>query len=435
MDMSARLQELGFDTDLQADVDRKHMATAIDRFVGKLGGGDVAVFYYSGHGVQVDGENYLIPVDFDGDNETDVRYDTVAAGRVQEQMEKSGAQLNILILDACRNNAFRAAKRGNTSGLAMMSAGQGTFLAFATGPGHTAGDNPSGRNGLFTGFLLRALHEPALSLDDIFNLVREQVVKTSEGKQVPWSQSAVIGRFLFVPGAAPALTPAKVDIAAMVKQADALADAQNYEGALPLYRQAADAGDGHAMNDIGWLYQAGYGVNQDYTEALRWYHKGADAGYPLSMTNIGELYQSGLGVKQDYAEAMRWFRKAAEAGDATGMFNVGRVYAEGTDRDYPEAMRWFRRAVDAGDVPAMNGIGVLYTSGLGVERDYAEAMRWFRKAADAGNPTSMTNIGSFYLRGFGVRANRKQAIDWYRKAAALGDEDATKNLQSLGAKP
>ncbi len=203
--MYRRLHELNFDVTLVTDADRKAMGQAIDRFVDKLSTGDVALFYYSGHGMQVDGENYLIPVDFQGQNETDVRYDAHPAGRIQDRMERSGAQLNILILDACRDNPYRSATRGGPGGLAAMSPGRGTFIAFATSPGHTASDNPNGRNGLFTGYLLDALSVPGLSLNDVFDLVRENVDSASKGQQLPWTLSSVVGRYSFLPDRAPAI--------------------------------------------------------------------------------------------------------------------------------------------------------------------------------------------------------------------------------------
>ena len=199
--MSQRLRELNFDVTLVTNADRKSMGKAIDQFVDKLVTGDVAFFYYSGHGMQVDGENYLIPVDFQGQNETDVRYDAHSESRIEDRMEKSGAQLNILVLDACRDNPFHSASRGGGGGLAAMSAGEGTFIAFATAPGHTASDNPNGKNGLFTQYLLEALSVPGLGLNDVFDLVREKVHSASAGReQVPWMLSSVIGRYSFLSG-------------------------------------------------------------------------------------------------------------------------------------------------------------------------------------------------------------------------------------------
>jgi len=181
------------------DANRRTMGRAIEQFAGKLGTGDVAVFFFAGHGVQVDGENFLLPIDFDGQDEVDVRNDTFAAGKIQERMERSGAQLNVLILDACRNNPYRGANRAGSRGLAAMSAGRGTFIAFATAPGRTASDG-SGQNGLFTEHLLGALSTPGLTLDEMFGVVRDRVDAASNGAQLPWTLNSVVGRYSFIPG-------------------------------------------------------------------------------------------------------------------------------------------------------------------------------------------------------------------------------------------
>jgi uncharacterized caspase-like protein len=189
--IAARLRDLHFDVTLATDADRKAMGQAIDNFVNKLATGDVAFFYYSGHGVQVDGENYLIPTDYQGQSETDVRYDAHPAGRIQERMERSGAQLNIMVLDACRDNPYHVASR-NLGGLAAMSAGRGTYIVFATSPGRTASDS-----GLFARSLLDALSVRGLALNDVFDMVRERVDAASGGKQLPWTLSSVVGRYSF----------------------------------------------------------------------------------------------------------------------------------------------------------------------------------------------------------------------------------------------
>jgi hypothetical protein len=172
---------------------------AIDRFVGGLHAGDVAVFYYAGHGIQLSGDNYLVPVDFDARDEADAKYASYPISRVQDRMEASGSRLNVLILDACRNNPFKSSRAAG-GGLGVMDAGRGTLIAFATGPGKTADDNPATGNGLFTGHVVAALREPGLTLDQVFNRVRERVDAASHHQQTPWSVTSVIGEFRFLPG-------------------------------------------------------------------------------------------------------------------------------------------------------------------------------------------------------------------------------------------
>ncbi len=196
LDLTAALEGLGFDVNQVIDADLRTLDQAIDRFVGSLNPGDVALFHFSGHGMEVDGENYLIPVDFKLKDEASVRYDAYSASKLHDRMAGAASRLNIVMLDACRNNGFRST-RSNGGGLAMMSAAEGSFIAFATGPGMTADDNREGRNGLFTAHLLEVLEEPGLTLDEVFNRVRQDVYSDSEKRQLPWTSSSVIGDFYF----------------------------------------------------------------------------------------------------------------------------------------------------------------------------------------------------------------------------------------------
>jgi uncharacterized caspase-like protein len=187
-----------FEVTLIIDADLKTLTKAVQRFTESIDPGDVALFYYSGHGIQIEGENYLQPIDFNAQTLMDVKYEAYSAQRVQELMEGYGAKLTILILDACRDNPFRAL-RSARKGLAPMSGGRGTFIAFATGFGGTASDNPRENNGLFTKYLIDALKRPGLKIDDVFNQVRSEVYKASNQHQLPWTTSSVIGDFYFVP--------------------------------------------------------------------------------------------------------------------------------------------------------------------------------------------------------------------------------------------
>ncbi|MBM3757972.1 MAG: caspase family protein [Acidobacteria bacterium] len=199
----ASLQDVGFQAEVAADVSLRNLEAAVNRFVAKVKNGDVAVFYYAGHGIQLEGENYLVPVDFDAKDEADAKYASYSASRVQERLEKAGARVIVVVLDACRNNPFQATRSAG-GGLAAMGSGKGTLIAFATAPGKTADDNPRGQNGLFTSHLVSTPREPGLSLDKVFNRVREQVYKDSQGRQVPWTVSSVIGDVYLRPGQAQA---------------------------------------------------------------------------------------------------------------------------------------------------------------------------------------------------------------------------------------
>ena len=196
------LAELGFQTQSALDVNLRNLERSVNEFVGRVGPGDVAMFYYAGHGIQIEGENYLVPVDFDARDEADAKYASYSVSRIQERVEKAGARVVLMVLDACRNNPFQASRSATGGGgLAAMGSGKGTLIAFATAPGKTADDNPRGNNGLFTSHLVNALKEPGLSVDQVFNRVRERVYEDSGGKQVPWTVSSVIGDLFLRPGA------------------------------------------------------------------------------------------------------------------------------------------------------------------------------------------------------------------------------------------
>jgi formylglycine-generating enzyme required for sulfatase activity/uncharacterized caspase-like protein len=194
--MGAALRELGFEVTVRTDTDRPALDGAVDAFVRRLGPDAAGFFFYAGHGIQVEGENYLLPVDFKATSEEEAKYSGLPAGLVHDRMLKSRARLSLLVLDACRDNPFHGS-RGATRGLAAMSAGKGSFLAFATAPGQTASDNPAGANGLFTACLLEVLKLPDLELDEVFKRARELVVARSGEKQIPWTSSSVVGAFVF----------------------------------------------------------------------------------------------------------------------------------------------------------------------------------------------------------------------------------------------
>jgi len=195
-DMAAALQRLGFDVALLLDAGQKQMDAAVREFGLKLRQGGAGLFYYAGHGLQVGGENYLVPVDAQIQTESDVRYTCLPAGLVLGKMEDARNDLNIIILDACRNNPFARNFRSAEQGLAKMDAPTGSLISYATAPGSVASDG-QGRNGLFTQHLLKNMATPGLPITDVFMRVRQSVVAETKRQQVPWEASSLIGQFYF----------------------------------------------------------------------------------------------------------------------------------------------------------------------------------------------------------------------------------------------
>lgn len=196
-DLRESLTRLGFDVTGIHDADLDTSRSAIGKFTGDLMNGDIALLFYSGHGIQAGGENYLVPVDFDPSvGESRLSSSAIAAAPALEAMEKSGSQLNILILDSCRDNPFRPG--APVKGMALMEPGLGTCVALATGPGQAASDNSDERNGLFSKFLIQEIGRPGQPLDAVFKSVRDAVFSASGGRQRPWMFSDIVGDFYFV---------------------------------------------------------------------------------------------------------------------------------------------------------------------------------------------------------------------------------------------
>jgi TonB family protein len=198
-DIAAALRSFGFDVILRENLDQIGMKRAIREFGTKIRGGGVALFYYAGHGVQVKGTNYLVPVDAKVTTEEEIEYETVDAGFLLAQMDSAKTTVNIVILDACRTNPFARSFRSTSNGLAQMDAPSGTLIAYATAPGSVASDNATARNGIYTQELLKVIATPSLTIEEVFKRVRISVRGLTQGKQTPWESSSLVGNFSFRP--------------------------------------------------------------------------------------------------------------------------------------------------------------------------------------------------------------------------------------------
>lgn len=200
VDMSAALKQAGFEVSIFTDIDRKQMRQAIRDFGDNLRKADVGLFYFAGHGIQVKGRNYLVPLGADVHSADEVQDESIDASAVLRKMESAGNAVNIVVLDACRNNPFARSFRSLERGLARMDGPVGSFIAYATAPGSVAADG-NGRNGLYTQYLLEALGQPGLTIEQMFKRVRSGVTEATQGQQIPWESSSLLGEFVFLPGA------------------------------------------------------------------------------------------------------------------------------------------------------------------------------------------------------------------------------------------
>ena len=201
-DFAAELQHSGFEVQLLTNATYGQMRAAMLRFKEKVDGGEkdktVSLFYYAGHGVQREDENYLVPVDAIVEFEDDIqRYCFPVQRMVLSNMERSKSRMNIVILDACRNNPFPSLNRSmGEDGLGEMRRAMGSFIAYATAPGSVASDG-TGRNGLYTQELVKAMKKQGLTIEQVFKEVRQNVLRLSGNKQNTWDSSNIIGEFYF----------------------------------------------------------------------------------------------------------------------------------------------------------------------------------------------------------------------------------------------
>jgi formylglycine-generating enzyme required for sulfatase activity/uncharacterized caspase-like protein len=195
-DMAALLEKLDFHVTKLTDASRREMKEAINAFGKRLRKGGTGLFYFAGHGVQVEGINYLIPIGAIIESERDVQYESVNANRVLSKMQDAGNPLNMVFLDACRNNPFARMFRSAQQGLAPMDAPKGSLVAFATAPGNTAADG-TGRNGVFTKHLITQMPLPGLEIGLMMRRVRAGVQADTGDKQTPFELSSLTGSFYF----------------------------------------------------------------------------------------------------------------------------------------------------------------------------------------------------------------------------------------------
>ena len=189
-DMSVALRKLGFDVIELTDASRRDMFNGVREFRQKLRGTQaLGLFYFAGHGAQFRGQNYLLPVDHQVQAASELQIDSLSAQDVLAQMQEAGNPINVVILDACRNQPFPGSSRNGARGLARMDSISGSLIAYATSPGSIAEDG-NGRNGVYTSALLEQLNKPNHSLTDMFNRVGLEVSRATAGKQEPWVSSS-----------------------------------------------------------------------------------------------------------------------------------------------------------------------------------------------------------------------------------------------------
>lgn len=474
--VGAALEGVGFDVRIVTDADRNTMTKEILAFGRRLSGKDsVGLFYYAGHGVQIDGENYLIPLGADIDTAGDVPLSSVNLSVLLKTMGRAKSRLNIAILDACRDNPFQGRARSLARGLAAVEAPSGTLIAYATAPGQVALDGAGG-NSPYSLALSETIPTRGIPLEDMFRQTRRKVLQVTEGRQTPWEHSSLTDAFYFLPKE---LEPeisnrnGAGDIGDRSRQLEELAawqairdapDAEPFRDFVKRYPDGlftelaslklerldqkskpwswiiTGATGRAAMREPTVLYEealklesGGDGAIAPLRQAHRLYRQAAEQGLPVAMFRLARTYDKGLGTEQDFGEAAIWYQRAADEGHTGAAAALGTMYefGQGTDASLVEALRLYQSSADRGDAFAMTSLGYLYAEGKGVARDSKRAVSWYTRAAKLGQPRAMFNLALLMLAAKPDRAEQKIAVDWLRKAAERGHSGAARELAVL----
>ncbi|PQJ26935.1 hypothetical protein BSZ35_18600 [Salinibacter sp. 10B] len=360
-DMSAALQRLGFDVIKRLDQSRANMYEAVRAFAKKAKGAEVALLFYAGHGVEVKGENYLVPVDVADLEGGDFRIDQEAVPLEEVLRALSRATNQVIVLDACRSNPFpdNVTGEGAGGGWAIPSGDMmgGTLVVYGTAPGAVASDNVEGRNGLFTKALLAELERPGIEAAEMMRRVTRRVREASNQAQSPWLSASYVLPFYFTDPEAgsepdnPITAVSAGEVERWVRDGRSYYNRKDYASALPLLRKAARAGHMDSQYYLGTMYLAGRGVSEDPEKAADWFQLASMRGHAKAQYFLGGMYSGGFGGRrQDDARAADLYERAAKQGLAEGQFRLGLVYESGRGRpkDEANARRWYYQAAEQG---------------------------------------------------------------------------------------
>lgn len=245
-DISSKLRSLGFDVVDETDLSKPQFEKVVNKFVESLGPGDTSFVFYAGHGMQLAGENYLIPVDFSKvSDEVEARYKAYPLTLLLDKLEGKHPQSSIVVLDACRNNPFsRTYQRNVPEGLAPVSA-HGTLIVYSAQPGRTAGDGTAGSNSPFTDVLLRFIDKEDVDIEAIFKDISTELDRKTNGAQVPYRMSNLTGTLIL--RASPP-SPQNRASTPVVENAQHSTKSRTWTPAL-----YAQVGTGFALRELGFI--------------------------------------------------------------------------------------------------------------------------------------------------------------------------------------
>ncbi len=350
-DMKTTLEGMGFDIiSFKKDMTRTDFYREIQSLTKKLQEFQVVFFYYSGHGVEYQGENYLIPTDIPRIQFfEDIKAHGFPLSNVYQAFEVAALKTSILILDACRS--LPIGKGSLPAGMSVpRNSPAGTFTFYATRSGEIALENYTGRNSYLTQELLKYLPSPESTLNQIYYQTRQGVRKATNERQVPGISNELDGEFLFLEKIAMNteidISNTTLEILTVAKKGEELYNQKKYEEALPFITRAAEQGDAESQTILGIMYWEAKGVAKDINKSMFWNRKAANQGYSDGEHNMGVYYQFGEGVPKNNKTALEWYLKAAEKGHGLSNYRIGEMYelGQGVIKSKIIAIKYYRFA-------------------------------------------------------------------------------------------
>ncbi|MEM7318185.1 MAG: caspase family protein [Pseudomonadota bacterium] len=471
-DLAIALEGLGFDVFLGTDLNKDEMLTLAESYAATAFDSDVSLFFYAGHGFQVGGRNYLVPVDAQISSVEDITTATVPMDDIMTRMERSSG-LKIVMLDACRDNPFGDDGQGaSQAGLARIGSAADFMVVYATQPDNVAYDG-TGRNSFFTESLLNHIYTPGQDISDLMISVRKDVLAATGGRQIPWDNSSLTRQFRFDN------SPVTASEETLLWQVAANAkDPQLMQLYMDRYPQGS-----HVADVVAFMDTTGTDGTQTRTLNVGDEDEQAERLWKLArrsrMRPLLEFYLEQYPDGAHAAEAQRLIQSIPRAEDSspggicerlathprdrtaaipgvpfsqlrlnalTAIQACGAAAAQSPDLphyvallaratiaagDIDRAVTLYNQAAERGDLRAMVSLAQLYDSGTGVPQDSGRALELYQRAADGGSLDAMINLAVTLFEGSAVPKDDARALSLLQRAASEGSAKATFNLGVL----
>jgi uncharacterized caspase-like protein len=405
-DIAETLESVGFNVTLAIDTPLASLMDIIDEFAFRAETADLAMVYFAGHGIEVQGENFLIPVDAVVASNRDVQRQSISLDMLLNAVE-GAREMRVVILDSCRDNPFgdaidldlvgtapegedSATRSAGRVGLAPANPSQGTIVAFAARDGQVALDG-TGDNSPFATALMDKMVEPGLEISLMFRQVRDQVLAQTANLQEPYVYGSLSGEPFYIAGPA----EGQIDVAAIAERMDA------------------------------W---ANLGPDQEQQLAAL-----AEQGDTRSMLGLAYINMNPGGGRFDMGRAVDLLSRAADNGSAEAMFELARVYEQGlgVEPDPERALALFKASADLGYARAVNDLGFLhYQGGLGLSPDPEQAIAFFAQAAELRHPEALFNYAALVDDGIVAGKGPRDAATYLYRALRTGNRDVLEVLMN-----